>query len=92
MEGKSVELIGSKIQGNPHKVNKHCVYLHGSIELGGFPNDFNRDELKEWFTNNDKCKYFEGIVVHFSNGNLYKLHRHHLDLKVENGYPSLMEL
>ena len=36
LEGKSVELIGSKIQGNPHKVNKHCVYLHGSIELGGF--------------------------------------------------------
>lgn len=91
LEGKSVELIGPKIQGNLHKVDKHCVYLHGSIELEGFPNDFDRDKLKVWFINNEKCKYFEGIVVHFSNGNLYKLHRHHLDLKVENGYPSLKE-
>ena len=92
LEGKTVELIGPKIQGNPHEVSQHCVYIHGDIQI---KNSFIINKLsdtKNMFLNNPIMSYFEGIVVHFSNGNLYKLHRHHLDISIENGYKPILDL
>ena len=90
LNDRSVELLGPKVQSNLHGFDQNCVYVHGSIQLTGYPKDFNMAELKRWFETDEKCQFFEGIVVHFSNGNCYKLHIHHLDIKRK--YPSLMEM
>ena len=87
--GQSVELLGPKVQGNKHNIPNNCVFVHGSIPLLGYPRDFNMTKLKRWFETDEKCKFFEGIVVHFSNGNSYKVHIHHFDIK--RVYPSLMD-
>ena len=75
---------------NPHKINKHCVYIHGDIELKNF-SDFSLSNVKNLFEQLQTLSFFEGIVIHVSNGNLYKLHRHHLDMKVEDGYPCILD-
>ena len=91
LEGKTVELIGPKIQGNPHKVPKHCVYIHGDININ-FCIYSELSKTKNMFLNNSIMSYFEGIVIHFSNGNLYKLHRHHLDIPIKKEYKPILEL
>jgi hypothetical protein len=91
LEGKTVELIGPKIQGNPHKVPQHCVYIHGDIQIKHIFSINELSNTKNMFLNNPIMSYFEGIVIHFSNGNLYKLHRHHLDISIQNGYKSILE-
>ena len=104
LNGKSVEIIGTKIQGNPHNVgnlndvNYHCVTLHGDFVIDTFPDlyqyvDINTnkqidcksgqtalDAVKNWFQTSREAKYMEGIVLHFADGTMYKLHRHHLGL------------
>lgn len=94
LEGHTVELMGPKIQKNPHKLKMHCVMKHGLITLKKFP-DLKKyldsssptgttsslmEDLKMWFTNDEQGKYFEGVVLHFTNGKMFKLHRNHLDL------------
>ena len=91
LEGLSVEVMGPKWQKNPHKLDEHLIIVHGTFHLKSYPKDFNFEKLKEWFLNDKQCEFFEGIVVHFSKGNIYKLHRHHLDIPVNGGYPSLMD-
>lgn len=54
LEGKTVEFVGPKVQGDPHKIGVHCVIPHGTFELNGFPNDFNYKQFLEWFKTNDK--------------------------------------
>jgi len=78
LEGETVELVGTKIQNDPHQIGNNCVIQHGLFKFEGYPIDFDFDKFLVWFINN--CNMFEGIVVHFSNGNMYKIHRHHLDL------------
>jgi hypothetical protein len=91
LQNTTVELVGPKIQGNPHGLPQYCVIVHGSIQMTGYPTDFDLDSLKGWFENDEQCEFFEGIVVHFSGGNMYKVHRHHLDMAVPK-YRSLMEI
>jgi hypothetical protein len=81
LDGRTVELVGPKIQGNKHMLNVHCVIPHGLFQLTGFPKKFCFDEFVKWFATDNKTRFFEGIVVHFNNGELYKIHRHHLDME-----------
>jgi len=81
LEGQTVEFVGPKVQGDPHKIGVHCVIPHGIFKLDGFPQDFNFDKFVKWFSEDKKTQFFEGIVVHFENGQLFKIHRHHMDLE-----------
>ena len=90
LNNKSVELVGPKFNKNPHGLPEHCVIVHGSIKLNGYPTDFELSKFRKWFEESEPCKYLEGVVVHFSGGNTYKVHRHHLDMPAKN-YPSIME-
>lgn len=80
LEGKTVEFVGPKVQCDPHGILEHCVIPHGIFELDNFPCDFNFEQFVEWFKTDEKTQFFEGVVVHFENGQLFKIHRHHLDL------------
>jgi hypothetical protein len=80
LDNQTVELVGPKIQGNLHSLPVHCVIPHGMFELTDYPEDFNLDGLKSWFESDDMASLFEGIVVHFEDGSLFKIHRHHLDM------------
>lgn len=91
LRNTTVELAGPKIQGNLHGLPQHCVIVHGSIQMRGYPRDFDLNSLKDWFENDKQCEFFEGIVVHFSGGNMYKVHRHHLDMVIPK-YRSLMDV
>ena len=77
----SVEMVGPKIQLNTHKLDQQCAIPHGMFVLKGCPKDFDYDILVEWFKTDDHTKYFEGIVVHFKTGEMFKLHRYHLDME-----------
>lgn len=37
--------------------------------------------FKHWFTHSPQGPYLEGVVLHFENGQMFKIHRHHLDLE-----------
>ena len=87
---KTVELIGPKVQSNLHGLNQNVIVPHGSIKLNNCPKSFDLTELKNWFTSDKNCDFFEGIVVHFSNGKCFKVHRHHLDLPVKR-YSNLLD-
>lgn len=52
------ELVGPKIQGNPYKLDKHCLWKHGSVVLKNVPVSFL--ELKEFLRTFEG----EGIVWH----------------------------
>jgi hypothetical protein len=41
-------------------------------------------DIKDWFHTNDQGSFLEGVVLHFDNGLMYKLHRHHLSMKWGN--------
>lgn len=95
LNGLSVELIGPKFQNNPHNVMHHCVVIHGSIVLTDFPlltSTTSKNEIYHWMTTSEKAKFIEGIVVHFENGEKYKLHRHHLDMKWGKSYDTKISL
>ena len=38
------------------------------------------DEIKNWFLTSKIGPFLEGIVIHFENGQMFKLHREHLGL------------
>lgn len=68
------ELVGPKIQGNPHRCYQHiliyhkdCI-LHDAVEL---PRDF--VSIREYLKEKNKVKYFEGIVFHHSDGRMVKI-------------------
>mmetsp|Transcript_2570 Transcript_2570/g.9813 ORF Transcript_2570/g.9813 Transcript_2570/m.9813 type:complete len:323 (-) Transcript_2570:200-1168(-) len=91
LEGKSLELIGPKIQRNVYAFPKkatHAFVVHGSIPILNTPTTqtHSADQIKEFFSH-DKLRQFlqenpamEGLVVHFKEGQLFKVHRNHLDL------------
>lgn len=93
LNGCSVEIMGPKFQKNPHKLKMHCVMKHGIITLNDFPDlthyiDNSSDilnDIKNWFTNSQQGPYLEGVVLHLDDGSMFKLHRHHLDMKWNNG-------
>ena len=39
------------------------------------------EAVKQWFAENEQAAFLEGIVLHFENGVMFKIHRNHLDLK-----------
>lgn len=73
-EGRSLsdgtyELVGPKIQGNPHLFPTHLLIKHGSITFSDVPRDF--DGLKSWLLGFE----YEGIVWHHQDGRLVKIKR-----------------
>lgn len=58
LEGRSYELVGPKINGNPYGLDKHELWLHGSevIPDGGPARTF--EAIREWLTDHQ----VEGIV------------------------------
>ncbi|CAH1793714.1 unnamed protein product [Owenia fusiformis] len=82
--GQTLELIGTNVNANPYGLGSkekpiHVLVPHGAI---GFsippPQDYST--LKEWFVNDPEGQV-EGVVWLCTNGNMFKVHRHHLDLK-----------
>lgn len=51
------ELIGPKLQGNPHNVDHHQFKKHGDIVVDNFPRDY--DSIKCWF---EASGPMEGVV------------------------------
>ncbi|KAH9500561.1 hypothetical protein Btru_072281 [Bulinus truncatus] len=83
--GQTFELIGTNINGNPYNLGTkrcpvHILVPHGNITVEcPTPSDF--DCLFQWFESGSLESLIEGIVWHCDNGALYKLHRHHLNMK-----------
>ncbi len=63
------ELIGPKVQGNPHGVDGHQLIKHGSTELAGVPRDF--DGIRDWLADHP----VEGIVWYHPDGRMAKIKR-----------------
>lgn len=82
--GCTLELIGTMVNGNPYSLGskQHPVHMfvpHGSISFITEP-PIDYVKLNTWFREDEEGQV-EGIVWHCKNGNLFKLHRHHLDCK-----------
>jgi len=80
LEGQTVELIGPKVQGNPHGVPKHGIVVHGSIVIPDL--DWTQfDKIRQFMTDTALGRRLEGIVLHHcGTQKLYKLHRGHMEL------------
>lgn len=64
------ELVGPKVQGNPHKLRRYRLWRHGELKYAvGPPRDF--DGLREWF----ETHVVEGIVWHHKDGRMVKIKR-----------------
>jgi hypothetical protein len=64
------ELVGPKVQGNPERVDRHMLIMHGTGYAGildGVPRDF--DGLREWLADKD----IEGVVWHHPDGRMAKI-------------------
>ena len=59
------ELLGPKVQGNPEKMESHCLALHGADEIQA-PRDF--DSLRGFFDGS-----IEGIVWWHPDGRMVKI-------------------
>ncbi|XP_013931193.1 PREDICTED: uncharacterized protein C12orf29 homolog isoform X2 [Thamnophis sirtalis] len=89
---QTLELIGTNINANPYGLGnkKHPIHLlvpHGTFKIKNAPS-INHNDILAWL---DGCKEgkIEGIVWHCPDGNLIKLHRHHLGLSWPIADPSL---
>jgi hypothetical protein len=83
--GKTCELIGTNINGNPYNIGSkkcpiHVLVPHGSLSLT-CPQPEDYDSLYAWFDSQSGEGDVEGVVWHCANEELHKLHRHHLSLK-----------
>lgn len=68
LEDGTYELVGPKVQGNPHGLDSHELWRHGEV-LDEVPRDF--DGLKEWFREHR----VEGVVWHHPDGRMVKVKR-----------------
>ncbi|XP_034983157.1 RNA ligase 1 [Zootoca vivipara] len=80
---QTLELIGTSINANPYGLGdkKHPIHFlvpHGTFQIKNAP-PLNHDDILSWFDGSKEGK-IEGIVWHCADGNLIKLHRHHLGL------------
>jgi hypothetical protein len=66
-EDGTYELIGPKVQGNPHGLNHYELMRHGDTQLYGVPRDF--DGIKAFLQENK----MEGIVWHHPDGRMVKI-------------------
>lgn len=84
--GKTCELIGTNVNGNPYGLGSKQDPLHFLVVHGSFPvicpSPLNGPALREWLEGerDDGSNVVEGIVWHCPSGRLFKLHRHHLNL------------
>lgn len=101
LKGQSIEIMGPKWQKNPHGLTIHCAMRHGLIQANGFPNlmkyvnDTSLDllqDIKNWFNTSDHGSFSEGVVVHLDDGTMFKLHRHHLDMKWDGSKTPLHQI
>ena len=93
--GRTMELIGTNINGNPYKIGTkekpiHIYVPHGEVTFQSEPPQ-SFSELGEWFENTEDGQV-EGIVWHCKDGELYKCHRHHLGLRWPVDKPRLLSL
>ncbi|XP_063053826.1 RNA ligase 1 [Engraulis encrasicolus] len=92
LQDQTLELIGTNINGNPYGLGSkkqplHFLVPHGAIHVrDALP--VNYTQLHTWLSEADRGKV-EGIVWHCNNGALFKLHRHHVNLKWPCGKPFL---
>jgi hypothetical protein len=82
LKESTLELIGTNINANPYKMGSkqsplHVIVQHGSISFSEPPTP-NHKDLTQWLSTDDGA--VEGLVWHCSNGRLFKIHRHHLQL------------
>jgi hypothetical protein len=63
------ELIGPKIQGNPHGEERHALVKHGTYVVPNVPRDF--DGLRMFLEANE----IEGVVWHHPDGRMVKIKR-----------------
>lgn len=84
------ELVGPKINGNPHQLEKHELWRHGHVVLGENP-DYLKDmfpdaeyiglkgrtfdEIKGYFERQLPTLATEGIVFHHPDGRMVKIKR-----------------
>lgn len=68
LEDGTYELVGPKVQGNPHGLDSHELWRHGEV-LAEVPRDF--AGLKEWLAEH----HVEGVVWHHPDGHMVKLKR-----------------
>ncbi|XP_002130306.2 RNA ligase 1-like [Ciona intestinalis] len=81
LAGKTFELIGTNINGNPYGLGSktspfHILVQHGSLQITNPPR-LDYDVIKDWFSTSGTI---EGIVWHCDDGRMFKIHRHHLNL------------
>ncbi len=68
IEGRTYELCGPKVQGNPEELMNHQLLLHGGVEISGAPRTF--EALRDFFL---ASKSIEGIVWHHPDGRMVKI-------------------
>ena|SRR5881628_1112854 len=68
------ELVGPKINGNPHGLDRHLLTRHGVIKLQGVPTGFDalRDYLLDWPADGWP-ENVEGVVWHHPDGRRAKI-------------------
>jgi Family of unknown function (DUF5565) len=87
LDGKSFELLGPKIQCNSHGLQYHALMEHGALDCANYPDVSANggpdllEEIRDWHRTDPLGSAVEGIVLHFENGKMFKLHRHHLDME-----------
>jgi len=75
--GMSFELVGPRIQSDPHGIGTHCLVGHSSIEVA--PASLSLESVKEFLR---KEPNIEGIVLHFPKAKkCFKVHRFHLGME-----------
>ena len=83
LQGSTLELIGTNVNANPYKLGSkehpvHFLVQHGSIPLDPTQVIPDKKALLEWFAKPEG--QVEGIVWQCKNGQLFKVHRHHVNL------------
>lgn len=69
VSGRTYELLGPKIQGNPECAPMHYLIAHGSIECYPKPVPRDFDGIKKYLSEHD----IEGIVWHHTDGRMVKI-------------------
>ena len=92
--GCTMELIGTNINGNPYRLGTKEKPLHLLVRHGSIPVNIpavDRVPMVKFFEEEVNGQ-IEGIVWHCSTGDMFKLHRHHLQLAWPVFKPRLLTL
>jgi hypothetical protein len=68
------ELVGPKVQGNPHGLTRHELWQHGSVEVVV---GRTKDAIVAWLLANHQ----EGLVFHHPDGRMAKVRRKDFGIK-----------